>query len=155
MSRLIDGLRGLGALRLAGIALVGLLVLSIVGGIVLRGGTQPMALLFGDLDLRDSGQVAAGLDKLRVPYELRAGGAQVLVPSDQVDRMRLAMARDGIPAGGSVGYEVFDRGDSLTSNQFQQQMNQLRALERAWGQWNIGSAYRTVAISASLSAGVR
>lgn len=133
MSRLIDGLKGLGALRLAGIALVGLLVLGIVGGIVLRGGTQPMALLFGDLDLRDSGQVTAGLDKLRVPYELRAGGTQVLVPSDQVDRMRLAMARDGIPAGGSVGYEVFDRSDSLTSNQFQQQMNQLRALEGELG----------------------
>jgi flagellar M-ring protein FliF len=133
MKRLLDGLRSLGALRLVGIAVVGLLVLGIVGGIVMRGNTQPMSLLFGDLDLRDSGQVAATLDKLRVPYELRAGGAQILVSADQVDRMRLAMARDGVPAGGSVGYEVFDRGDSLTSNQFQQQMNQLRALEGELG----------------------
>ena len=133
MSRFLESLKVLGGLRLAGIAVVGLLVLGIVGGIVMRGGTQPMALLFGDLDLRDSGQVTASLDKLRVPYELRAGGTQILVPSDQVDRMRLAMARDGIPAGGSVGYEVFDRSDSLTSNQFQQQMNQLRALEGELG----------------------
>lgn len=133
MNRLLDGLKALGALRLAGIAVVGLLVLGIVGGIVMRGNTQPMALLFGELDLRDSGQVTANLDKLHVPYELRAGGAQILVPADQVDRMRLAMARDGVPAGGSVGYEVFDRGDSVTSNQFQQQMNQLRALEGELG----------------------
>jgi flagellar M-ring protein FliF len=133
VSRFLESLKALGGLRLAGIAVVGLLVLGIVGGIVMRGGTQPMALLFGDLDLRESGQVTASLDKIRVPYELRAGGTQILVPSDQVDRMRLAMARDGIPAGGSVGYEVFDRSDSLTSNQFQQQMNQLRALEGELG----------------------
>ena len=43
------------------------------------------------------------------------------------------MAHDDLPTGGSVGYEVFDRSDSLTSNQFQQQMNQLRALEGELG----------------------
>ena len=50
-----------------------------------------------------------------------------------MDRLRLALAREGLPTGGSVGYEVFDRNDSLTSNQFQQQMNQLRALEGELG----------------------
>ena len=55
------------------------------------------------------------------------------MPSDQVDRARLALAHEGLPSGGSVGYEVFDRSDSLTSNQFQQQMNQLRALEGELG----------------------
>jgi len=120
-------------MRLAGIVGVGAIVLAIVGVIIVRGSAPPMSLLFGDLELRDSGQVTASLDKLRIPYELRGGGSQIFVPSDQVDRMRLAMARDGVPAGGSVGYEVFDRGDSLTSNQFQQQMNQLRALEGELG----------------------
>lgn len=129
MSRFFGSLKALGAMRLAGIVGVGVIVLAIIGGIAMRGSTKPMSLLFGDLELRDSGQVTASLDKMRVPYELRGGGSQIFVPSDQVDRMRLAMARDGIPAGGSVGYEVFDRSDSLTSNQFQQQMNQLRALE--------------------------
>jgi flagellar M-ring protein FliF len=101
--------------------------------VALRGSSQPMALLYGDLDLRDSGQVAATLDKLRVPYEVKGGGTQIMVPSDQIDRLRLSLAREGVPAGGSVGYEVFDRGDSMTSNQFQQQMNQLRALEGELG----------------------
>lgn len=133
MKRFLESLRSLGGLRLVGIAGVGLLVLAIVGGIVLRGNTQPMSFLFGDLELRDSAQITASLDKLHIPYELQNGGSQILVPSDQVDRMRLAMARDGVPAGGSVGYEVFDRSDSLTSNQFQQQMNQLRALEGELG----------------------
>jgi flagellar M-ring protein FliF len=92
-----------------------------------------MALLYGDLELRDAGQVTAALDKLRVPYEIQGGGSQILVPTDQVDRLRLAMAHEGLPASGSIGYELFDRGDSLTSSQFQQQIDQLRALEGELG----------------------
>jgi flagellar M-ring protein FliF len=133
VKRFLDSLKALGVARLLGIVVVGLGVLGAVGFVALRGSTQPMALLYGDLELRDSAQVAATLDKLHVPYEIRGGGAQIMVPSDQVDRLRLSMAREGVPAGGSVGYEVFDRGDSMTSNQFQQQMNQLRALEGELG----------------------
>jgi flagellar M-ring protein FliF len=116
-------------MRLLGIGGVGLAVLAIIAGVALRASTEPMALLYGDLDLQDSGQVTATLDKLHVTYELKDGGTRILVPSDQVDRLRLALARDNLPTGGSVGYEIFDRGDALTSNQFQQQINQLRALE--------------------------
>jgi flagellar M-ring protein FliF len=131
--RFLESLKALGAARLAGIAGVGLAVLGIIGFVALRGVTQPMALLYSDLELRDSAQVAAALDKMRVTYQLKANGSEILVASDEVDRLRLAMAHDGLPTGGSVGYEVFDRSDSLTSNQFQQQMNQLRALEGELG----------------------
>lgn len=133
MNRFLESLKKLGYPRLAGIAFVGVAVLAIVGLVALRGSSQPMSLLYSDLELHDASQVTAALDKLHVTYELRAGGSQIMVPSDQVDRLRLAMASDGLPAGGSVGYEIFDRGDSLTSNQFQQQMNQLRALEGELG----------------------
>ena len=120
-------------MRLLGIAAVGVAVMAIVVVMALHGATQPMALLYSDLELRDAGQVTAQLEKLKVAYDVKGGGSQIYVPADQVDRLRLAMAREGVPAGGSVGYEVFDRGDSLTSNQFQQQMNQLRALEGELG----------------------
>jgi flagellar M-ring protein FliF len=133
VKRFLDSLKTLGILRLVGIAGVGLAVLAIIAAVALRGASQPMALLYNDLELHDSAQVAAALDKSHVAYELRANGSQILVPSDQVDRLRLAMANEGLPTGGSVGYEVFDRSDSLTSNQFQQQMNQLRALEGELG----------------------
>ncbi len=133
MKPFLDNLKALGPARLLGIAGVGLAILAIVAVVALRGNTQPTALLYSDLELRDSAQVAAALDKLRVPYEIKDAGAQIRVPADQVDRLRLALARDGLPTGGSVGYEVFDRTDSLTSNQFQQQMNQLRALEGELG----------------------
>jgi flagellar M-ring protein FliF len=130
---LLENLKGLGLPRLLGIAGVGAAVLMIVGFVALRGSSQPMALLYSDLELQDSAQVAAALDKMHVVYQLKANGSEILVPSDEVDRLRLAMAHDGLPTGGSVGYEIFDRSDSLTSNQFQEQMNQLRALEGELG----------------------
>jgi flagellar M-ring protein FliF len=129
VKRFLESVKTLGIARLIAIAGVGLTVLVIIAAVAMHGGGQPMAPLYSELELRDSSQVAAALDKLHVPYELKANGSQILVPADQVDRLRLAMASEGVPAGGSIGYEVFDRSDSLTSNQFQQQMNQLRALE--------------------------
>jgi len=53
----------------------------------------------------------------------------VLVPDELVAKARLVLARDGLPSGGSVGYEIFDRGDNLTASSFQQALNQTRALE--------------------------
>lgn len=129
MNKFLDSLKGLGPMRLAGIGGVGVLILAIITMVAIRSASQPMALLYGSLDLQDSSQVVAALDKQHVSYELKNGGTQILVPADQVDKLRLAMARDNLPAGGSVGYEIFDRGDNLTSNEFQQQVNQLRALE--------------------------
>jgi flagellar M-ring protein FliF len=41
----------------------------------------------------------------------------------------MLLAKDGLPSGGSIGYEIFDRGDSLTASQFQQDINETRALE--------------------------
>ena len=61
-----------------------------------------MALLYGDLDSKDSGQIVARLEQAGVPYELDPSGNQIYVPSEQVARMRVAMAEEGLPNGGSV-----------------------------------------------------
>jgi flagellar M-ring protein FliF len=129
MGGLIEQLRALGTLRLAAMAGVGLAVLGLVAWLALRAAEPPMALLYGDLDPRDAGQVVQALDRARIPYRLAAGGAQVMVAEADVPRVRLMLARDGLPAGGSVGYEIFDRGESLTTTPFQQDINRVRALE--------------------------
>jgi flagellar M-ring protein FliF len=129
MSALIAQLRAFGPLRLMALAGVGAAVLGLLAVLAMRAAEPPMALLYGDLDPRDAGQVVAALERARVPHRLAAGGAQVLVPEAEVPRLRLLLARDGLPAGGSVGYEIFDRGESLTTTPFQQDVNRLRALE--------------------------
>ncbi|MBS7810583.1 flagellar basal-body MS-ring/collar protein FliF [Roseococcus pinisoli] len=129
VQNLIGQLRGLGRVQLAALAGVGLGVLGLLAWLVLRAGTPPLGLLYGELETRDAGAVIAALERQRVTYRLAANGTQVLVPAEDVPRLRLALAREGLPAGGSIGNEIFDRGESLTTTPFQQEMNRLRALE--------------------------
>lgn len=129
MGGLLRSLMALGPARLAAIAGAGLAVLGLVLWLALRASTPPMGLLYAELDQKDAGQITAALERQRVPYRLEQGGAQILVPLDDVAKIRLALARDGLPSGGSVGYEIFDRGESLTTTPFQQDVNRLRALE--------------------------
>ena len=86
MKALAEGLRALGAARLAAMGAVALGMLGMLALMVLRGGTEPMALLYGDLDLRDSSQVVDQLARQHIPYRIGANGSQILVPADQVPR---------------------------------------------------------------------
>jgi flagellar M-ring protein FliF len=129
MKALLEGLRALGPARLAAMGAVALGMLGMLALMVLHGGTQPMALLYGDLDLRDSAQVVDQLARRHIQYRIAGNGTQVLVPADQVAEARLNLAREGLPAGGSIGYEIFDRSDGLAATEFQQKINETRALE--------------------------
>jgi flagellar M-ring protein FliF len=129
MSGVLEGLRALGPARLAAIAAVAAGVLGLLLVLVLRGGATHMGLLYGELDLREAGQIAERLERQHIPHQVGAGGTEILVPTDQIATARMMLARDGLPTGGSIGYEIFDRGDGLITSQFMQQINQTRALE--------------------------
>ena len=45
----------------------------------------------------------------------------------------MLLAKDGLPSGGSIGYEMFDRGDGLAATEFQQKINETRAMEGELG----------------------
>jgi flagellar M-ring protein FliF len=102
MKAIVDGLRALGPARLAAMGVVALGMLGMLALMVLRGGTEPMALLYGDLDLRDSAQVVDQLARRHIPYRIAGNGSQILVAADQIPDARLALAKDGLPAGGSI-----------------------------------------------------
>jgi flagellar M-ring protein FliF len=89
----------------------------------------PMGLLYSDLSAQDSGQIVGKLEAQNIPYELRAGGTQIYVPSDRVLRLRMTFAEAGVPRGGTIGYEIFDRGDAIGATNFVQTLNHVRALE--------------------------
>jgi flagellar M-ring protein FliF len=128
MNPLLDGLKSLGAGRLIVLAAVAVAMMGLLTVLALRGPEGQMTLLYGDLDLREAGQIADALDRQKIPHQI-GGGGQILVPADMVARARLSLAKDGLPSGGSIGYEIFDRGDNLTASSFQQALNQTRALE--------------------------
>jgi flagellar M-ring protein FliF len=94
-----------------------------------RLASPEMSLLYAELDGHDTGQIVTRLEQLKVPYRLTGDGSQIFVPAEQVARLRVAMAEDGLPSGGSIGYEIFDRSEGLGTTNFVQNINHLRALE--------------------------
>lgn len=91
--------------------------------------TPAMSLLYADLDMTDSGEILNKLEAMNVPYTLQGDGSTILVPQDQARRLRMMLAEQGIPAGGTVGYEIFDKSEMLGQTSFAQNVNQLRAME--------------------------
>ncbi|PTM54950.1 flagellar M-ring protein FliF [Phreatobacter oligotrophus] len=126
---MLEFTKKLGAPRLAAMGAVALGLVGFFVYIILRMSQPQMSLLFSDLTLEDSSAIVKELERRQVRFQLRNDGAQVFVPQDQVARVRLQLAEGGMPRGGGVGYEIFDKGDALSSTSFVQGMNQLRALE--------------------------
>ena len=87
----------------------------------------PKTILFSGLESRDAAAVTGKLDSMAVKYDVKDGGT-ILVPADQVTKLRMALAQDNLPAAG-VGYEIFDKTDTFGTTAFVQNINHLRALE--------------------------
>jgi len=83
---------------------------------------------FTNLTAEDSAEAAAQLKAAGVPFRLEAGGSALAVPGTKVYDARLLLAASGLPRGGGVGFELFDKGD-LGVSEFTQKVNLRRAIE--------------------------
>lgn len=103
---------------------------SVAGLIALALWTQQpdMQVLFTNLNGEDAAAIIDKLKETKVPYETTGGGSTVMVPSAQVHDLRLQLATQGLPHGGGVGYEIFDR-TSIGMSEFVQKLNYRRALQ--------------------------
>jgi flagellar M-ring protein FliF len=97
--------------------------------VIMRVTTPQMTTLFTDLSAEDSSGIIKDLERQAIPFELRNDGAVIMVPKDKVTRLRMKLAEGGLPKGGGVGYEIFDKSDALGTTSFVQNINHLRALE--------------------------
>lgn len=129
MNGIIDFIQRLGVPRLIALVGIGVALITYFGYFANKLAQPPMGLLYADLATNDAGQIIAKLEAQNVPSELRAGGTQVWVPQDRVLRLRMAMAEQGLPRGGSVGYELFDKAETFGTTNFLQNLNLVRALE--------------------------
>ncbi|CAO3401990.1 flagellar basal-body MS-ring/collar protein FliF [Azospirillum sp. 11R-A] len=129
MNNLLQTLRNLGPARLAAIGGVGLLLIGFFVYLTTRLSTPEMELLYSELQQTEAAAIAKKLDEAKVPYTVDKSGTKIMVPADQVGPMRMRMAAQGLPSGGSVGYELFDKGEGFGATSFMQNINHLRALE--------------------------
>jgi flagellar M-ring protein FliF len=130
---LLDFLKTLGAARLAAMVAVALTLVAFFAFIIMRVTAPQMTLLFNDLPPADSGAIVKELERQGIAFELQAGGTSILVPRADVARLRVRLAESGLPKGGGVGYEIFDKSDVLGATSFVQNINRLRALEGELG----------------------
>jgi flagellar M-ring protein FliF len=101
------------------------LVASIAGWWATR---TPYGVLFTQLKDVDAAEIATALDGWQTPHRYADGGATLLVPEDTVYDTRMKLVSQGIPHGGSVGFEVFKDSD-FGVTEFAQRVNYQRALQ--------------------------
>lgn len=129
MQGILDIVNRLGPQRLLAMGAVTLALVGFFVFLVLRISQPPMGVLFSEISMQDANTITRDLDSKGIRYETRADGATILVPKENISKLRMEFAAKGVPIGGSVGYEIFDKGDSFSSTSFVQGINQLRALE--------------------------
>jgi flagellar M-ring protein FliF len=126
---LVEFMRTLGAARIAAMGAVTIALLGFFAFLILRVTAPAMTALFTDLSVEDSSAIIKDLERQAIPFEIRNEGAIIMVPKERVTRLRMKLAEGGLPKGGGVGYEIFDKSDALGATSFVQNINQLRALE--------------------------
>jgi flagellar M-ring protein FliF len=125
----IDALQRFGIGRLAAILGVAAGVAAALFALVLNAGTEPKALLYANLDLKEAGSITQSLDQAGIKYEIKGDGSTIMVPRDKVASTRIMLSTKGMPTSGSVGYEIFDTASPLGQTDFIQNLNRQRALE--------------------------
>jgi flagellar M-ring protein FliF len=109
-------------------------VLAVVGVIVAgmvfmdaesKPSYQP---LFTNLQSSDAGAITQQLASQKIPYQLADGGSTILVPAADVDQERIALAQQGLPQAGNVGFSNLEKS-GITTSEFVQQVEYQQALE--------------------------
>ena len=107
-------------------------VAALVIGAFLWTRQPSYKVLFSNLSERDGGAIITALEQLNVPYKFPDGGGAILVPGEKVHEVRLRLASQGLPKGGSVGFELMEN-QKFGISQFAEQVNFQRALEGELG----------------------
>ncbi|AOB31057.1 flagellar M-ring protein FliF [Bordetella sp. H567] len=103
-------------------------VIALIVAAVMWGRDPNYKVLFSNLDDRDGGAIVAALNQMNVPYRFNETGTAILVPAEKVYDARLQLAGQGLPRGGSVGFELLDN-TRFGASQFTEQINYQRGLE--------------------------
>lgn len=103
-------------------------VVTVLSLFVYFGGAPEYRTVYSGLSSSDAQALAAKLTARNIRAEVTPDNTGVRVPADQVDRARLEVAADGVPQGGRLGFELFDKPD-WTISDFAEQVNYQRALE--------------------------
>ncbi len=109
-----------------------ILIVGSVSGIIFvsKWASNPdYAVLFSDLKPVDSAAVISKLKDQQIKYQIRGDGDTIAItPPELVHELRISLASEGIPKGGTVGLEIFDTTDFGTTS-FVEKLKFIRAIQ--------------------------
>jgi len=114
--------------RKISLAVVTVVSIAAFALLILQYRTADYRVLFANLSNTDASSVVEWLKEKKIPFQLKDSGRSILIPDDQVYEARLELAGVGLPRGGGVGFEIFDK-QSFGMTDFAQKVNYLRALQ--------------------------
>lgn len=129
LERLWRSLLGLGARRLAALALVGIAVFAAVGLGSYTLSRPQLETLYTGLSALDVSRIGAALREAGIAFDVNAQGTTVLVRYGQTAQARMLLAEKGLPSSSNAGYELFDKLGSMGLTSFMQEVTRVRALE--------------------------
>lgn len=130
MNNFWQSIKNLSPGRLASISAVIIFLISFLGYVIAQMGNTNYAVLYTDLELEDAKGIVSRLETENIKYKLTKNGTEIMVPEEDVNRLRVNTAELALASKGSnVGYEIFDHTDALGSTNFVQNVNLIRALE--------------------------
>ena len=102
--------------------------IAVVFALVLWAKAPSYSVLYNNLSDEDGGAIVTQLTQMNIPYRFAESGGALMVPDEKVHELRLRLAQQGLPKGGSVGFELLDK-EKFGISQFSEQVNYQRALE--------------------------
>ena len=107
------------------------LALSVAIGIaiVLWSQVPSYGRLFSEIGENDVSEVIAALNTQGVKYKVESGSGAIMVPTDQVNEVKLKLAGLGLPKSNSLGYELLDKDPGFGSSKSVEMVRFQRALE--------------------------
>jgi flagellar M-ring protein FliF len=115
--------------RIGAMLAVSILLVGFFGYVISRVTNPSMAVLYSDLSTQDASAIVRELAAQNIPHSLVGDGTTIQVPEEKIAAARMNLAALGLPDGGNVGYEIFDKSGSFGTSSFVQNVNHLRALE--------------------------
>ncbi|MGE5591744.1 MAG: flagellar basal-body MS-ring/collar protein FliF [Bacillota bacterium] len=109
--------------------LVSLGLLAATLAIVVTYASRPdYSPLFTNLTPEDASAIGQSLTDKKIPFKAGPDGSSILVPTRQLYQTRWAVAAEGLPKGGGVGFEIFDK-TQIGATDFDRRVSYARAVQ--------------------------
>ena len=126
MKNIVDNIKGWDTKKKLVFITLAVIAISAVILLITWAQAPTYQVLYTNLQPQDAGAIVAKLQEMKIPYKTNA--TSILVPAEKVYDLRLQLASMGLPRGGGVGFEIFDKVGFGTT-EFVQKINLKRALQ--------------------------